>query len=160
MISKKIVEFQKKITKEFKEDTLMFCSTAVMVIMLLFGATFAGYLVYSDWPHTPEIPTDTVRYGTPVTSLSDMFKKDSLIPRGVYVDLEVREKDRHMIQVTNDSIYWWCYVNGKVADGGVFKYSIRKDSIFVVNESGEKDSTTYHRLNDRLYMGEARYVRW
>ena len=136
----------------------MFFGTAVMVMLLLSTAAFAGYMFYSDWPHIPEIPADTVRYNTPVTSLSDMLKKDSLIPRGVYVDLDVMAKDRNMIQVTNDTIYWWCYVNGKLADGDVFRYSIRKDSIFIVNQSGEKDSATYHRLNDRLYMGKAHYV--
>lgn len=159
-MSKKIEEFQKKITNLIKEDTLMFCGTAMMVMLLLSTAAFAGYMFYSDWPSVVKVPVDTVKYEPPVTSLSDMFKKDSLIPRGVYVDLEVRARDRNMIQVSNDSIYWWCYVNGKLADGGTFKYSLRKDSIFVVSESGEKDSTTYHRLNDRLYMGEARYVRW
>ena len=157
-MSKKIVEFQKKITRQFKEDTLMFCGTAVTAMLFLCTVACAGYVVYTDWPHMPEIPADTVRYSTPVTSLSDMLKKDSLIPRGVYVDLDVMAKDRNMIQVTNDTIYWWCYVNGKLADGDVYRYSIRKDSIFIVSQSGEKDSTTYHRLNDRLYMGEAHYV--
>lgn len=158
-MSKKIVEFQKKITKLIKEDTLMVCGTAVTVMMFLSTAAFAGYMFYSDWTPVAEIPVDTVRYEPPVTSLSHMLKKDSLIPRGVYVDLEVMTKDRYMIQVSNDSIYWWCYVNGKLADGGILKHTIRKDSIFIVSESGEKDSTTYHRLNDRLYMGETCYIR-
>lgn len=159
-MSKKIVEIQKKITRMIKEYTLMFCGTALTVMLFLSTTALPGYMFYSAKAPVEEIPFDTVKYETPITSLSYMLKKDSLIPHGIYVDLEVMTKDRNMIQVSNDTIYWWCYVNGKLTDGGVFKHSIRQDSIFLVSESGEKDSTTYHRHNDRLYMGEARYVRW